>query len=106
MAQDDQNVPPNPLDPEEHLKIQPSTAETPDLHPAVTPRDEDSAVTKAEKLERHPYENGLLGEEPPAKKVRSEAAHEARPRDRQKGIAPIKAEYCYRICGFKYALLM
>jgi len=102
MAQDDQNVPPNPLDPEEHLRIQPPAAETVDVHPAATPQDEDSAVTKAEKLERHPYENGLLGEEPPAKKVRLEAAHEADPPDRQKGIAPIKAEYCYRNCGLKH----
>jgi len=98
MPLDAQDVPPNPLEPQEPLKIQPQAAEIKNTHPAPTPQDEDSATTKAEKIERHPYENGLLGDEPPAKRVRLEGATEAAPpaaNDRRKGIAPIKAEYSY-----------
>ena len=97
MSFDAKDVLLNPLDPQEDLKVQPPTAETEIAHPATAPQDEDSATTKAEKIERHPYENGLRSDEPPTKKVKMETPTEATPpttNDRRKGIAPIKAEYC------------
>ena len=101
----------NPLEPSEPLKAEPSMgllAEAP--NPASVPQEEDSAVTKAEKVER------LLAKEqdeeaPPSKRIKlagsdSEASsngikpvtddHEGSgptPSERQKGVAPIKAEY-------------
>lgn len=103
MSLDGPNVPPNPLDPQESLEVQPHSAEIEDVHPASTPQDEGSATTKAEKFERHPYENGLISEGPPAKKARWESAQEARPpgaRGRRKGEAPIISEYYYRLFSF------
>ena len=99
-----QIVPLNPLDPEKPLK--PSSAEvgeeTP--HPAQPLYAEDSATTKAEKIERHGLMNGDRSDggvdESPAKRVKldiesdggSIERHEPTPSERQKGVAPIKAE--------------
>ena len=101
MLQNDQEIPCNPLDPDGSLKA-PSTE--PSLHeishPPQLPQVEDSAVTKAEKFERH----GLLAgddvtELPPSKRVKLDSDHSFNSghgpttSERQKGIAPIKAEY-------------
>ncbi|KAA6414750.1 MAG: tRNA-dihydrouridine synthase 3 [Lasallia pustulata] len=98
-------MPPNPLDPQESLKPTPAAVGAEIPHPAQPLYAEDSATTKAEKGERH----GLMKcdgsdgsvEESPAKRIKLEAeGHEGRvgthgptPSERQKGVAPIKAEF-------------
>ena len=86
--------PPNPLEPADQLKTSSNT----DLldktvHPQQIPLTEDSAVTRAEKLERHGIANDV--EESPSKrrKLDSEIGSQGPTRsERQKGIAPIKKE--------------
>lgn len=84
----------NPIDPSSELDHASKTESLEKLvHPQHAPKQEDSAVTKAEKVERH----GLLDDfqEPPLKRVRLDIASEqAGPiqSERQKGVAPIKAE--------------
>lgn len=86
--------PPNPLEP----AIQLDDSSTSNLlgktvHPQQVPMTEDSAVTKAEKIERHGSANGV--EESPSKrrKVVSENGNQGPTRsERQKGVAPIKKE--------------
>ncbi len=84
---------PNPLEPTQSLK---RPLEGEQLEEAHLPRPvlpEDSAVTKAEKIER----NGVNGRgEPAAKKVKVEqeedVAPEASKRQKVKGIASVKPE--------------
>ena len=60
------------------------------------PRAEDSAVTKAELLERSlDRANDILDEERPLKRPRlePEVGQEPVRQERQKGVAPIKPEY-------------
>lgn len=88
----------NPIDPETSLTpdAAPKTFER-SIHPQKTQQDEDSAVTKAEKFERHAAAEHE--EEHPSKRVKLEmsgATHECNPSptksERQKGVAPIKSE--------------
>lgn len=93
------DVPLNPLDPESALKPPPPESLREEAHPPQNPYPEDSSVTKAEKFERH----GLVSEEsrvehPPAKRLKLDVDNEeaspvlSGPRERQKGVAPIKLE--------------
>lgn len=84
----------NPLDPVQPLRSPPNI---PDIekaaHPQNTVLDEDSAVTKAEKLERHGGRDDFP--EPEVKRIKVEHSidEEARTRnERRKGVAPIKPE--------------
>lgn len=86
----------NPVEPELQLKSQPTPSAEQALHPQKAPMEEDSAVTKAEKVERYGLDDTV--EESPAKRIRletengSELQKASAPRERQKGVAPIKAE--------------
>ena len=101
-------MPPNPLHPEKSLKPTPAAVGEEIPHPAQPLYAEDSATTKAEKLERHALMN-RDGSEPaveadveesPAKRIKLEldrdqgrvGTHGPTPSERQKGVAPIKAE--------------
>ena len=91
---DDAHPPPNPLDPAAPLK-EPSNSNLLDktVHPQQSPTAEDSAVTRAEKIERH----GILrnGEESPAKRRKVDAENGSQgpiQSERRKGVAPIKKE--------------
>ena len=89
---------PNPLDPS--LTLIPAPVLEPKeslIQPQKDVAAEDSAVTKAEKFERHAALDGF--EESPAKRVKldlggdRETVEQATTRsERQKGVAPIKAE--------------
>ena len=85
----------NPLDPESGLQVNHKADPTEKLlYPQQDPKDEDSAVTKAEKVERHGASAEF--EDSPAKRVKLEndLGHLGPTKsDRQKGVAPIKPEY-------------
>lgn len=96
MEQEGGDLPPNPLDPVEKLK-DPSLSNSADksVHPQQIPSLEDSAVTKAEKYERHGAE--AFEEESPSKRIKMERTHNDEGQgltksERQKGVAPIKSE--------------
>ncbi|KAL8885759.1 MAG: hypothetical protein Q9192_006595, partial [Flavoplaca navasiana] len=89
----------NPLDSAQSLKSPPSI---PDIdrvaHPQNTILAEDSAVTKAEKIERHGGPDDFPGSE--AKRIKVDVSANEGPKgngatsdERRKGIAPIKPEY-------------
>jgi len=90
----------NPLNPESTLKAPPPESLREEAHPPQTPYLEDSAVTKAEKFERHGLASEELGvEHPPAKRLKLDVENDEAPaapngqvRERQKGVAPIKLE--------------
>lgn len=86
----------NPLDPTEPLQRPPPHVVSDEAHPPQPLFPEDSAVTKAEKLERNGPGTDALNDyaEPPAKRVRLEASLDGSvaPSARQKGVAPIKSE--------------
>ena len=105
MAEQEQNEvdpPPNPLEPAIGLQ-EPSelTSVKKVAHPQDVHAAEDSAVTKAEKYERHGVADGI--EQSPSKRrklgthlkdedvLKDEDARPT-PTERQKGVAPIKAE--------------
>ena len=85
---------PNPLEPA--IKLE--NFSNPELldktvHPQQVPTAEDSAVTKAEKFERHGIANGV--EESPSKRIKLEVENgvqRSTRSERQKGVAPIKVE--------------
>lgn len=95
---------PNPLAPEQSLKRPLEGQQLEEAHPPQPIFPEDSAVTKAEKIER----NGANGhtadapagvaasDEPPPKRVKVEEQEEEAPkvdtRDKVKGIALVKPE--------------
>ena len=91
--------PPNPLEPAVTL-VGPQHPSAPNLvekraHPQDVQMVEDSAVTKAEKYERHGIENIVA--ESPSKKRKLENQQEdgqlgPTKSERQKGVAPIKPE--------------
>ena len=94
-------VPSYPVEPELNLKLPPTSVQLEQVvHPHHDPLEEDSAITKAEKIGRHAIEDSP--EEPPTKRVKLESTElvlelelqeEAQTRtERQKGVAPIKAE--------------
>ena len=90
------DAPTNPIDPTARLKVPGHAAS---LEAVVQPQSieyqEDSAVTKAEKFERHPDRDDDVPESA-AKKIKLEPHPEAEiptQSERVKGVAPIKAEY-------------
>lgn len=97
-------MPPNPLDPEEPLKSTSAEVGEETPHPAQPLYAEDSATTKAEKIERHGLTDGDRSdgavEESPAKRIKLDdesdggtiETHKPTPSERQKGVAPIKTE--------------
>ena len=95
MSLQDQDAPCIPLDP-----TAPLVPELPDpviknAYPASVPQDEDSAVTKAEKFERHAHDDRVHDGEPTPKRLKLIEEHDGEPpvpTGRQKGVAPIKAE--------------
>lgn len=88
----------NPIDPNASLKPASAPAILEKIvHPQKAMEDEDSAVTKAEKLERHAISNEI--EEPPSKRTKLDPVDDVVPLDlgptkseRQKGVAPIRPE--------------
>jgi tRNA-dihydrouridine synthase 3 len=95
---------PNPLAPEQSLKRPFEGEQLEEAHPPQPIFPEDSAVTKAEKIERNGV-NGHTAEapaaveasgEPPSKRVKVEEQKEDAPkvdtRDKVKGIALVKPE--------------
>lgn len=85
----------NPLEPTTTLQPGLSSADVEQqVHPQKEVAPEDSAVTKAEKYERHVAPEIAEGSSP--KRVKLDSAPDANstpaPRERQKGVAPIKAE--------------
>ena len=102
MSDETQSSVVNPLDPIQALK---PPANVPDVeraaHPQNTVLDEDSAVTKAEKLERHGDQHDFP--EPEAKRIKVEHsidekanADGATRSERRKGVAPIKQESVFQ----------
>lgn len=95
-------MPPNPLDPQEALRRPPEECSTELAHPDRKPSEQDSAVTRAEAAERnHGRDDDHEGV--PAKRIKLDAAENelsGGPRvtvsERQKGVAPIKAESVFR----------
>jgi len=83
----------NPLDPSDLLQRPPPHTVTEEAHPPQPIFEEDSAVTKAEKLERNGPGADAADDyaEPPAKRVRLEEDPVVPPA-RQKGVAAIKQE--------------
>lgn len=86
----------NPLEPTTNLQPALSSAAVEQqVHPQKEVAPGDSAVTKAEKYERHPAPEDA--EESSPKRVKLDLAPDTNstpaPRERQKGVAPIKAEY-------------
>jgi len=94
----------NPLEPTKTLQDTAST-NTRDkaVHSQKMPMEEDSSTTKAEKYERH----GTPDREPesPSKRRKLDPStaqtHSPTPSERQKGVAPIKAEYLVHAPGSK-----
>lgn len=86
------DIPSNPIEPELTLKLPTTSGQLEQVvHPQQAPRKEDSAVTKAERVERHVIEE--TPEEPPTKRVKLEPAEQVLDKTgRPKGVAPIKAE--------------
>ena len=89
---------PNPLEPTTALIPEPVRGESDSLiHPQAEVAPEDSTVTKAEKFERHAAADDF--EASSAKRVKLDIGDDhdgsnatATRRERQKGVAPIKAE--------------
>ncbi len=91
----------NPVDPSTILKhdvTSDTIAKT--VHPQQTPFEEDSAVTKAEKYERHGDTHDI--DEIPTKRIKLDPSASLDPKDqaplrseRRKGVAPVKAELVY-----------
>ena len=88
----------NPLDPVQSLIPPPSVPDTErEAHPQNTILDEDSAVTKAEKIERHRGPDDFPKSHAKRIKVDVSADEEAKGNgattgERRKGVAPIKPE--------------
>ena len=88
---------PNPVEPSQSLKRPLDGEQLEEAHPPQPILPEDSAVTKAEKVERNGANGSSVSNgEPAAKRVKvQEQDQKSTPtdsRDRVKGVAPIKAE--------------
>lgn len=95
--------PPNPLEPAIKLE-ESSNSDLLDktVHPQQLPTAEDSAVTKAEKFERHGIADNV--EESPSKRRRLDSENGAQGpigSERQKGVVPIKKEFLLHPAGSK-----
>ncbi|KAI9714572.1 MAG: hypothetical protein M1812_006377 [Candelaria pacifica] len=109
------STPVNPLDPSNSLKEPPPELLREEAHPPQPPLLEDSAVTKAEKYERH----GLIDdtsfdnlENPPSKRVKlddefqslqSHSNGQPKVGERIKGVAQVKPEFVIHPPGSKQA---
>ncbi|MCJ1281054.1 tRNA-dihydrouridine synthase 3 [Xylographa opegraphella] len=94
--------PRNPLDPAAPLHNSPPSPITQAAHPQAIPLETDSAVTKAEKYERHPNASVSESEEPSSKRIKLDAAPDtiaSVPGERQKGVVSIKAEFLVNVLG-------
>ena len=88
----------NPLDPEHSLELPLEANERDeDIHPQKLPLQQDSAITKAEKVERHGLSDNVY--ESPVKRIKLEQSDdtESQPNnpirgERRKGVAPVKPE--------------
>ena len=85
----------NPVDSSTNLELGSTSEQT--VHPQQSQFEEDSAIAKAEKIERHG--NGQDVNDPPTKRIKLDvsAGLETRAQaptksERRKGVAPIKAE--------------
>ncbi|MCJ1309664.1 tRNA-dihydrouridine synthase 3 [Agyrium rufum] len=91
----------NPLDPSESLHDNINGVQDDMPHLNVEPQPEDSAVTKAEKVERTLTADPDFSDDPrPSKRLKLESNGDgelATPSARQKGIAPVKAEYLIQV---------
>ncbi|KAL8691477.1 MAG: hypothetical protein Q9218_003304 [Villophora microphyllina] len=87
-----QSVQANPLEPLDQLNALSNVNDIDrEAHPQSTILAEDSAVTKAEKLERHgAQEDGI--QDPPAKRAKFDNSNRVTKSERRKGVAPIKPE--------------
>ena len=86
--------PPNPLEPAMNL-VEYSDPQLLDqnVHPQQIPMTEDSAVTRAEKFERHGIADGVEESSSKRRKLDSENTNRGPTQsERQKGVAPIKKE--------------
>jgi hypothetical protein len=89
---------PNPLEPIQPLKRPLEGEQNEEAHPPQPIFDEDSAVTKAEKIERNGTSGDaatLVSSEPSSKRVKLDQPEElpkVDARDRVKGVASVKAE--------------
>ena len=96
MQHSNADAPPNPLEPAVKLQKPPNSGLIDQIiHPQQVPVAEDSAVTKAEKFERHGITDSDGIEESPSKRRKILSENESqRPTqsERQKGVAPIKSE--------------
>ena len=96
MQYSNADAPQNPLDPAVKLKDPPNSGLIDQIvHPQQPPAVEDSAVTKAEKFERHGITDADGIEESPSKRRKLVSENESqRPTqsERHKGVAPIKSE--------------
>lgn len=88
----------NPLEPHENLKSPSALPEVEkEVHPQKIINDEDSAVTKAEKIERHGEPDGNI-QDSPTKRIKFDIStqdpsnNSVTQSERPKGVAPIKAE--------------
>ena len=86
--------PPNPLEPAVELVESPNPRMLDKtVHPQQIPMTGDSAVTKAEKFERHGIADGLEESSSKRRKLDSENGNRGPIQsERQKGVAPIKKE--------------
>ena len=93
----------NPVDPAKQLKDSASADPLEQtVHPGATVLAEDSAVTKAEKYERHSGQDVV--DESPSKRIKLDRHPESQMptrSERVKGVAPIKAEYLVHAPGSK-----
>lgn len=93
--------PPNPLEPAIKLD-ESSNSDLVDkkVHPQQAPMAEDSAVTRAEKFQRHGIADGVEISSSKRRKLDSENGPQAPTRsERQKGVAPIKVEFLLHPAG-------
>lgn len=91
-------APTNPLNPAETLKRPLDPDHIEEAHPPQPPLEQDSAVTKAEKVERHGFEHFGPDAGPAAKRAKTEVDESPATTgelERKKGSAPIKAEYAF-----------
>lgn len=99
----EQELPPNPLMPEVKLEAPgPAQSQAENSNPQQLPHELDSVVTKAEIIERHGVTDDV--DKSPSKRIKLEHSDAVEERsnglsksERQKGIAPIKAELVHII---------
>lgn len=91
--------PPNPLEPAINLEESSNSALIDKaVHPQQIPTTGDSAVTKAEKFERHGIADDVDLSPSKRRKLDPESVIQGSTRsERQKGVAPIKKESVYSV---------